>query len=67
MFFASLLSWIVGSLVSLRLYIAYANNRIDQLPENHPHRPAKMNDAWENDEIKDILQFLGIRSVGLMS
>ena len=60
-FVASLLVWLCGSVASLKLYLVFANRRIDSLPEGHPHRPRRLNDAWENEEIKDILAFLGVR------
>eukprot|EP00095_Tigriopus_kingsejongensis_P010082 maker-scaffold774_size99688-snap-gene-0.19 protein:Tk10082 transcript:maker-scaffold774_size99688-snap-gene-0.19-mRNA-1 annotation:"molecular chaperone" len=36
-------------------------SRIDSLYDGHPHKPIPFNDAWKNDEIRDILHHFGIR------
>jgi len=42
-------------------YGKYVYNRANALPDNHPHKPRRINNMWENEEKRDILQFVGVR------
>jgi len=43
------------------LYGIYIRRRVALLPDDHPHKPIQTNNKWENDDIRDILKFYGIR------
>merc|ERR1712241_428024 len=60
-FFTTLLGLCIGSAVLGMAFGKYIRERTNNLPDNHPHKPILINNKWENDDIRDILKFYGVR------
>ena len=55
-FFLTIVGLCIGSAIVGMAYGRYIYNRTKNLPDGHPHKPRKINNLWEDDDIRDILK-----------
>jgi len=60
-FFLTIVGLCIGSAIAGMAYGRYIYNKTKNLPDGHPHKPRKINNLWEDDDIRDILKFYGVR------